>query len=72
MVWDYLNPRARIGLAPAAYWVMIGFLLLGFSGLLDLLGLGALANGAHLGGLLAGAIVGLGVIQWSRWIATKP
>ena len=59
MVWDRLRPKEKIGLAPAAYWVMLGFLALGFTGLLDLLGLGALANGAHLGGLLAGAIIGL-------------
>jgi GlpG protein len=38
---------------------MLGFLALGFTGVLDLLGLGALANGAHLGGLLAGAVIGL-------------
>ncbi len=59
MVWDRLRPQNPIGLAPAAYWVMLGFLALGFTGVLDLLGLGALANGAHLGGLLAGAIIGL-------------
>ncbi|MGB1538320.1 MAG: rhomboid family intramembrane serine protease [Pseudomonadales bacterium] len=59
MVWDRLRPRARIGLAPAAYWVMLGFLILGFTGAFDLLGLGTLANGAHLGGLLMGALVGL-------------
>ena len=59
MVWDRMRPRNPIGLAPAAYWVMLGFLALGFTGVLDLLGLGALANGAHLGGLLAGAVIGL-------------
>lgn len=59
MVWDRLRPKEKIGLAPAAYWVMLGFLALGFTGLLDLLGLGALANGAHLGGLLAGAVIAL-------------
>lgn len=46
MVWDRMRPRNPIGLAPAAYWVMLGFLALGFTGVLDLLGLGALANGA--------------------------
>ena len=59
MVWDRMRPRNPIGLAPAAYWVMLGCLALGFTGVLDLLGLGALANGAHLGGLLAGAVIGL-------------
>ena len=59
MVWDRLRPSARIGLAPAAYWVMLGFLALGFTGALDLLGLGTLANGAHLGGLIMGGLVGL-------------
>jgi GlpG protein len=59
MVWDRLRPGNPIGLAPAAYWVMLGFLALGFTGVLDLLGLGALANGAHLGGLLAGGGIGL-------------
>ncbi len=59
MVWDRLRPSARIGLAPAAYWVMLGFLALGFTGALDLLGIGTIANGAHLGGLIMGALVGL-------------
>jgi GlpG protein len=39
--------------------VMLGFLALGFTGALDLLGIGTIANGAHLGGLIMGALVGL-------------
>jgi GlpG protein len=58
MVWDWRMPKARIGLAPAAYWVMVGFLVLGFTGLFDLIGLGSIANGAHLGGFVVGVLLG--------------
>ena len=40
---------------------MLGFLILGFTGVIDLLGLGNLANGAHLGGLLAGMVCAIPV-----------
>ena len=37
---------------------MFVFLALGFFGVIDLLQLGSMANGAHLGGLLAGLSLG--------------
>ena len=58
MIWDWLRPKSRIGLAKGIYLVMLAYLILGFSGFIDLLGLGSLANGAHLGGLLAGMALG--------------
>ena len=58
MIWDWLRPNSRIGLAKGIYLVMLAYLILGFSGFIDLLGLGSLANGAHLGGLLAGMALG--------------
>ncbi len=58
MIWDWFRPNNRIGLAKGVYIVMLAYLFLGFSGFIDLLGLGSLANGAHLGGLLAGMALG--------------
>ena len=37
---------------------MIGWLLACMSGLVEVLGFGAVANAAHLGGLLCGGVVG--------------
>jgi len=45
--------------------VMLAYLALGFSGLIDLLGLGSLANGAHLGGLLAGMVLASARAMWN-------
>ena len=59
LVWSRLIPARDIGLANSIYVFMLGFLAFGFTGLFDLLGLGSLANWAHLGGLVAGAGVGL-------------
>jgi GlpG protein len=59
LVWSRLIPSRDIGLPNAIYGFMLGFLVIGFSGVFDLLGLGSLANWAHLGGVIAGAGVGL-------------
>ena len=59
LVWSRLLPASDMGLPNSIYVFMLGFLVVGFSGLLDLLGLGSLANWAHLGGLLSGASFGL-------------
>ena len=37
---------------------MLVYLVVGFTGVIDLLGLGSLANGAHLGGLIGGFATG--------------
>ena len=37
---------------------MLIYLAVGFTGAIDLMGLGKLANGAHLGGLIAGLVTG--------------
>ncbi|MBD3648609.1 MAG: rhomboid family intramembrane serine protease [Pseudomonadales bacterium] len=57
-VWSRLVPQRSMGLPPGIYIFMFVFLVIGFTGAIDLLGLGALANGAHLGGLLAGLALG--------------
>ena len=62
LVWSRLLPSRDMGLANSIYIFMLGFLVFGFSGLFDLLGLGNLANWAHLGGLLAGGGFGLLVV----------
>jgi len=62
LAWSRLLPSRDMGLANSIYIFMLGFLVFGFSGLFDLLGLGNLANWAHLGGLLAGGGFGLLVV----------
>ena len=58
LVWSRLVPGRSTGVANGIYIFMLVYLVIGFTGAIDLLGLGKLANGAHLGGLLAGLVTG--------------
>ena len=48
----------KFSFPPAVYIFMFVWLLIGFTGFLDLLGFGKIANFAHLGGLLSGILSG--------------
>lgn len=54
--WDKRNPRRLIGLPPALMGFMVFWLVLGYLGVLESFGFGAIANTAHLIGLLSGLI----------------
>ncbi len=58
LVWSMLVPERYHGLPPGVYIFMLVFLGLGFTGIFDFLTSGTLANGAHLGGLVAGLALG--------------
>jgi GlpG protein len=53
-----LHPAWRIQPTPALMLFMVGWLVLCMAGLVEVLGFGAIANAAHLGGLLCGAVLG--------------
>lgn len=53
-IWDRMERRSRFGLPPALMGLMVLWLVLGYTGVLEGLGLGAIANTAHLVGMLAG------------------
>lgn len=55
-LWDRLRMRPGFGFPPALMGFMLVWLALGYTGLLEGLGLGAVANTAHLVGLLAGLL----------------
>jgi len=55
-LWDKLSLRPRIGLPPALMGFMLFWLVLGFTGVLQGAGLGAIANTAHLAGLVTGML----------------
>ncbi|MFT5099556.1 MAG: GlpG protein [Planctomycetaceae bacterium] len=67
-VWSRVLPEKTLGLPPGIYIFMLVFLVIGFTGAFDLLGLGSLANGAHLGGLIGGVLVGLIAVFSNRVI----
>jgi GlpG protein len=53
-----LQPRWQIQPAPAIMLFMVGWLVVCMVGLVEVMGFGAIANAAHLGGLLCGALLG--------------
>tara|TARA_B100001057_G_C22571348_1_gene841279 strand:+ start:75 stop:689 length:615 start_codon:yes stop_codon:yes gene_type:complete len=57
-VSETFNRSNKFSFPPAIYIFMFVWLLIGFTGFLDLLGFGKLANFAHLGGLLSGILSG--------------
>jgi GlpG protein len=52
------QPAWRIQPAPALMLFMVGWLVFCMVGLVEVLGFGAIANAAHLGGLICGAVLG--------------
>lgn len=57
-VGPLLQPRWSIQPAPAIMLFMVGWLVVCMVGLVEVLGFGAIANAAHLGGLLCGGLLG--------------
>jgi GlpG protein len=57
-VGPLLQPRWLIQPAPAIMLFMVGWLVVCMVGLVEVLGFGAIANAAHLGGLLCGGLLG--------------
>lgn len=55
-LWDKLNPTQRFGLPSALMGFLLFWLVLGYTGALDSLGFGAIANTAHLVGLVVGLL----------------
>ncbi len=57
-VAPHLQPRWRIQPSRSIMILMIGWLLACILGVVEVLGFGAIANAAHVGGLLVGALLG--------------
>jgi len=61
-----LQPGWAIRPASGIMWLMVGWLLLCLFGVVEMMGLGAIANAAHVGGLVSGALLGLAFGALSR------
>ncbi|HEY9035414.1 MAG TPA: rhomboid family intramembrane serine protease [Pseudomonadales bacterium] len=64
-VWNTLRPTVRYDVPRGLIGIMLGFLLVCMTGVMEWVGLGRVANAAHVGGLLAGAVWGLGAVLMS-------
>lgn len=58
MVREKIDVRWQLDLPPVFYGFMLLWLAIGFTGVLGAVGFGNMANAAHLGGLLAGGLLG--------------
>ena len=66
-----LQPAWPIQPPKAVMIFMVGWLVVCMSGMVEVLGFGAIANAAHLGGLLCGAVVGAVFAGFSRLDSDK-
>ncbi len=67
-LYQWVAPNVHFDMPKGVVILMLVWLLLGVSGLITMLGLGAIANAAHVGGLVTGCLVGLvaGTLQRYR------
>ena len=70
-VGPLLQPQWNIQPTPGIMLFMVGWLLLCVFGIVEVLGFGAVANAAHVGGLLAGAVLGAAFGLLSRISSNK-
>ena len=61
-----INPVSSLRLPPVLIWFMLGWLFVCMTGLVEAVGFGAIANSAHVGGLLSGAFLGVVTGFWCR------
>tara|TARA_B100000287_G_scaffold419816_1_gene458476 strand:- start:2832 stop:3695 length:864 start_codon:yes stop_codon:yes gene_type:complete len=61
-----INPVSSLRLPPVLIWFMLGWLFVCMTGLVEAVGFGAIANSAHVGGLLSGAFLGVVTGFWRR------
>lgn len=65
--WSRLGGQPALTLPPGIMTVMLVWLLVCMSGVLEAVGFGAIANAAHVGGLVLGVLLGLGAaLLYSR------
>lgn len=66
-----LQPRWHIRPPKSVILLMLGWLVACLAGVVEGLGFGAVANAAHVGGLLAGAVLGVLLGAFSRTVGDK-
>ena len=66
VIWNRCRPAQSFPLANGVAVVMIVWLLLCIAGFTELLGVGAVANTAHVSGLLLGIVLGLAAALFDR------
>ena len=59
-VWSQLLPHRSMQVPTAIVLFMLGWLVICLYGFTELMGLGRVANAAHVGGLVMGLVIGLG------------
>ena len=58
LIREKLDPECQFGIPPAIYGFMMIWLVIGYTGILGVIGFGNMANAAHSGGLASGLLSG--------------
>lgn len=59
LVREKIDPQCQFGIPTAIYGFMLVWLVIGYTGVLGVVGFGNMANAAHSGGLVSGLLIGL-------------
>ena len=58
LIREKIDPECSFGVPPAIYGFMLVWLVIGYTGILGVIGFGNMANAAHSGGLVSGLLLG--------------
>ncbi|MBV1915174.1 MAG: rhomboid family intramembrane serine protease [Pseudomonadales bacterium] len=68
-LWSYFSPRAEFILHKGVVFFLLFWLVLGYSGVITMLGFGAIANTAHASGLVTGLVIAAVCVLFTRSMA---